>query len=441
MSPAASRSPGNNNNSNRRFIHTPHSSSKRKTPLREIYDSFGFLKDGNAAEEYFGTESYVRPESEQVRLWNQILGEWEQWQDGRLQYLVICEGLPSSLRPKIWQRFLHVDKFKSNYPGLYQTLLVQNGDPQFCDQIRLDITRTFATHKLFRTSNGREQLFNILKAYSIFNPEVGYCQGMSYVCGTLLMHMPEEEAFWTMLAIMDIFHGNYHPSMHGILEGNDTFFKLLGYQNPFIQAHLAKIQSQTLIFTSRWFLTLFTDIGNWQTVLRLWDAIFYEGKGALLRIALAIICCAEKQLLQCNLFEEVTPFLLNLPKDIIQPKFLLPALFRVDLEELHQLLQKNTSKIPEPEVPVVSTNPSDASLLNYVSQLWDQFNETPVKLRSTAKHDYRLGFSFGFLSRLRLEEYTDVAPTVNIEISSPTRRKRASDSLTNIEHSPKKHKH
>jgi len=89
-----------------------------------------------------------------------------------------------------------------------------------------------------------------------------------------------------------------------------------------------------LIFISRWFLTLFTDIGNWQTVLRLWDVIFFEGKEGLLRIALAILTTCEKELVQCKVLEEVIPFLLHIPKDKIHPGVLLPAVFRVEVRSL-----------------------------------------------------------------------------------------------------------
>lgn len=37
-------------------------------------------------------------------------------------------------------------------------------------------------------------LFNTLKAYSILDEEIGYCQGMSFVMGLLLMHV--RDASW-----------------------------------------------------------------------------------------------------------------------------------------------------------------------------------------------------------------------------------------------------
>ena len=39
----------------------------------------------------------------------------------------------------------------------------------------------------------QQQLYNILAAYSIYNTEIGYCQGMSTVTALLLMYLSDEE--------------------------------------------------------------------------------------------------------------------------------------------------------------------------------------------------------------------------------------------------------
>lgn len=59
------------------------------------------------------------------------------------------------------------------------------------------VGRTFPSHPYFAAQLGRGQLclFNVLKAYSVLDEEVGYCQGLSFVAGILLMHMREAEAF------------------------------------------------------------------------------------------------------------------------------------------------------------------------------------------------------------------------------------------------------
>ena len=54
--------------------------------------------------------------------------------------------------------------------------------------------RTFPTHPYFSRQLGAGQLslFNLLKAYSLIDKEVGYCQGLSFVAGILLMHVSKD---------------------------------------------------------------------------------------------------------------------------------------------------------------------------------------------------------------------------------------------------------
>ncbi len=63
----------------------------------------------------------------------------------------------------------------------------ESGDALSC----LFSGRTFPNHPYFSRQLGAGQLslFNLLKAYSLIDKEVGYCQGLSFVAGILLMHV------------------------------------------------------------------------------------------------------------------------------------------------------------------------------------------------------------------------------------------------------------
>ena len=53
---------------------------------------------------------------------------------------------------------------------------------------------------------------NFQAAYSMYNTEVGYCQGMSQIAAILLMYLNEEEdVFWALSQLMS--HPKY--AMHG----------------------------------------------------------------------------------------------------------------------------------------------------------------------------------------------------------------------------------
>ena len=61
----------------------------------------------------------------------------------------------------------------------------------FSQVIRRDIARTYPEHEFFKKKDGfgQEALFNVMKAYSIHDREVGYCQGSAFIVGLLLMQV------------------------------------------------------------------------------------------------------------------------------------------------------------------------------------------------------------------------------------------------------------
>lgn len=80
-------------------------------------------------------------------------------------------------------------------------------------QIDLDVNRTYRDHIMFRKRYDikQQELFNILAAYSIYNTDIGYCQGMSQIAALLLMYLTEEQAFWAL----SILVAGSKYSMHG----------------------------------------------------------------------------------------------------------------------------------------------------------------------------------------------------------------------------------
>jgi len=62
------------------------------------------------------------------------------------------------------------------------------------NQIDMDVTRANRGHIFFkdRFGQGQVSLFNVLKAYCTYGPDVAYCQGMADVTAFLLMYIEEE---------------------------------------------------------------------------------------------------------------------------------------------------------------------------------------------------------------------------------------------------------
>jgi len=47
-------------------------------------------------------------------------------------------------------------------------------------------------------ATGTNKLFNVLKVYSLYDPDVGYTQGMSFIAAVILMVIEDEALAWTV---------------------------------------------------------------------------------------------------------------------------------------------------------------------------------------------------------------------------------------------------
>ena len=78
----------------------------------------------------------------------------------------------------------------------------------------------------------QEDLFNVLKAYSVHNPVDGYCQAQAPIAAVLLMHMPAEHAFWCMVAICEKYlQGYYSTGLVSLLVVSYQIYTFIHYVN------------------------------------------------------------------------------------------------------------------------------------------------------------------------------------------------------------------
>ena len=85
------------------------------------------------------------------------------------------KGIPMHFRGIAWQLMCNAQD-NNQVRDKYSELLRQDS---ICEKvIKRDIARTFPEHNFFQDKNGLGQkgLFNVMKAYSSYDPSVGYCQ-------------------------------------------------------------------------------------------------------------------------------------------------------------------------------------------------------------------------------------------------------------------------
>lgn len=279
--------------------------------------------------------------------------EWEKIISSKKQFNEIStdllhQGIPKEIRKEVWKYFacLHennklsgmktTEKINSSndpisaatmeYLHLKNLSKIDNPNDA---QILLDISRTFPSHHLYTPSNqeGQSKLYNVLLAYSNYNKKIGYCQGMSYIAGLLLMYMDEPEAFWLFEWILqDCRLGeNYTTDMSGLMEFSSIFDELLQIHFPLVFKVLQKSGIHPLMYVTSWFMTLFTQLNSWSTVLHFFDLLFYYGpEEALFRFALALVHVCQSDILSFRSLEGLLPYLQSIPVERCNDPLLIP---------------------------------------------------------------------------------------------------------------------
>ncbi|XP_072574146.1 USP6 N-terminal-like protein [Paramormyrops kingsleyae] len=283
--------------------------------IYKIMDRFGFLHKEELPRPSALEEKQIHQEIERVDKWLKMVASWNKYQNSDKMSRRVYKGIPLKCRGKVWCLLLEVEKVKNAHAGKYKHMKEQARHYSTeIKQIDLDINRTFRNHIMFKDRFGvmQQALFWVLAAYSVYNPEVTYCQGMSQIAAILLMYMNEEDAFWALAQLLNnqkhAMHGFFipgFPKLHRFQAHHDQIFSKL---IPKLKKHLDKEQMSSGIYTTKWFLQCFIDRTPFTLTLRLWDIYILEGEKVLTAMAYTILKLYKKVLLKMSL-EELREFL------------------------------------------------------------------------------------------------------------------------------------
>ncbi|XP_034521187.1 TBC1 domain family member 4 isoform X3 [Ailuropoda melanoleuca] len=262
-------------------------------------------------------------------------------------HISLKEGVPKSRRGEIWQflalqyRLRHRLPNKQPPPDIsYKELLKQLTAQQHA--ILVDLGRTFPTHPYFSAQLGAGQLslFNLLKAYSLLDKEVGYCQGISFVAGVLLLHMSEEQAFEMLKFLMydQGFRKQYRPDMMSLQIQMYQLSRLLHDYHRDLYNHLEENEISPSLYAAPWFLTLFASQFPLGFVARVFDIIFLQGTEVIFKVALSLLSSQETLIMECENFESIVEFLKTTLPDmnISEMEKIITQVFEMDIsKQLH----------------------------------------------------------------------------------------------------------
>lgn len=302
----------------------------------------------------------------------------------------IRKGIPPEWRGAAWFYYAGGPSILAKHAGVYDDLIKRTkkrGEPKEVDveAIERDLHRTFPDNASFRFSPDEPEdsestdggagepkmissLRNVLLAFAIYNPQIGYCQSLNFLAGLLLLFVESEEhAFW-LLNVITILH---LPGTHEMsLEGSKVDLGvLMGAVKDSMPGVWAKVGSEldgepprpqtqgtgsirvkkssrkpvkgaaaaappgdrlppiTLCMTA-WFMSCFIGTLPIETTLRVWDVFFYEGSRTLFRVALGIFKMGENEIRAVQDPMEMFGVVQALPRRLLDCNVVMEATFR-----------------------------------------------------------------------------------------------------------------
>lgn len=137
----------------------------------------------------------------------------------------------------------------------------------------------------------------------MLDQEVGYCQGLSFVAGILLLHVDsEDDAFELMRHLLFNFglRKQYLPSMNALHLQLYQITRLLRDHEYKLFNHFDHYDISPSLYAAPWFLTLFASQFPIYFVARLLDLIFLIGIEAIFRVSLNLLAHHRESILNCD---------------------------------------------------------------------------------------------------------------------------------------------
>ena len=253
---------------------------------------------------------------ELVAEWDALGGNYERCK--ALKKLV-RKGIPRQYRVDVWLSISSAGKNLAENKGLYNELTARCADKDInssmkdtsgervLDVIKRDLARTFPENPSFKEPVMLNNMQDILAAFCLHRPEIGYCQGLNFIVGALLIatqrkdgELLPEECFWLLVALVEILP-DYHSSKMTCLNNDCLVLSdLVRKTVPQTHSVVTLFGLPLQMFVTKWFVCLFVDVLPFHTVLHVWDTLFYEGNKIIFRVAVYQFVLHKRELKKLN---------------------------------------------------------------------------------------------------------------------------------------------
>ncbi|KAJ6933847.1 GTPase-activating protein GYP7-like isoform X2 [Populus alba x Populus x berolinensis] len=176
-----------------------------------------------------------------------------------------------------WQRIMRVDAVRANGEWIMyspsQAAVSEMKARRLAESVGLQDYDHLEPSRIFHAA----RLVTILEAYALYDPEIGYCQGMSDLLSPIIAVMEEDFlAFWCFVGFMKKARHNFRLDEVGIRRQLGLVSKIIKCKDSHLYKHLEKLQAEDCFFVYRMVVVLFRRELDLDQTLCLWEVMWAD---------------------------------------------------------------------------------------------------------------------------------------------------------------------
>ncbi|GMJ13615.1 hypothetical protein like AT3G49350 [Hibiscus trionum] len=176
-----------------------------------------------------------------------------------------------------WKRIIRVDAVRANAEWMpYYTCQAAVPEGRACrsaEAVGLKDYDHLEPCRIFHAA----RLVAILEAYALYDPEIGYCQGMSDLLSPIISVIPEDyKAFWCFVGFMKKARHNFRLDEMGIRRQLNIISKIIKCKDSHLYRHLEKVEAEDCSFVYRMVVVLFRRELTFEQTICLWEVMWAD---------------------------------------------------------------------------------------------------------------------------------------------------------------------
>ncbi|XP_020582534.1 GTPase-activating protein gyp7-like isoform X2 [Phalaenopsis equestris] len=176
-----------------------------------------------------------------------------------------------------WQRIIRLDAIRANAEWIIyaptQAAVSEEVANKSAESVNLKDYSHLEPSMIYHAA----RLVAVLEAYAVYDPEIGYCQGMSDLLSPILTVMDDDhDAFWCFVGFMRKARHNFRLDEVGIRRQLAIVSRIIRSKDAQFYSHLEKLQAEDCFFVYRMVVVLFRRELTFEQTVCLWEVMWAD---------------------------------------------------------------------------------------------------------------------------------------------------------------------